>query len=115
MDFLKANAGKLAIVAVLLLVAIVLLAFQGGGAPSRSGEVQFVCVATGEIFWLDRQPRIFPFENPDTGEKTMLPCHEGEDGNIYVSSRCRKLVKEFEQNAVNKYVDPETLQVRTEP
>ena len=116
MEFFKSNAGKLTVVAVLFVVAIVLLVVRGGGGePSRSGKAEFVCVATGKTFWLDRQPRIFPFANPDTGEATLLPCGEDENGEIHVSSRCRELVQQLEREGINKYIDPETLRVRTEP
>jgi hypothetical protein len=116
MPFLKANAGKLALVGGLLVAAVGLYAFQGNRAPSRKGKVQFVCVATGESFWFARgEKKILPVESPKNGEKTLLPCHEREDGSLQVSSRCRSLVEEFEQNAINKYVDPETLLVRTSP
>jgi len=115
MGFLKANAGKLGLVAVLLVAAIAFLAFGGGGKPSRSGKSQFVCVATGEIFWLERKPRIPPAENPDTGQRTLVPCHENEDGTVSVSSRVRSVVKQLDDEGVNQYVDPETLVVRAAP
>lgn len=116
MEFLKSKAGKVAIAVALLVVAIVLLALRGGsGEPPRADKSEFVCVATGKTFWLDRETRFFPFENPDTGEKTLLPCHEGEDGGLYVSAGCRDLVKQLDRDGINKYVDPQTLRVRTEP
>jgi len=115
MEFLKSTAGKLTLVGVLFVVAIVLLATRGGGGPSLSSKTEFVCVATGKTFWLPRQPRIFPFPNPDTGEKTLLPCSEDEDGEVHISNQCRELVQELHQAGVNKYIDPQTLRVRKEP
>lgn len=116
MDFLRQNAGKLGLVAVLLIAAIAIYSFAGGGGtPSRSGKVQFVCVATGETFWLERKPRILPVENPDTGQKTLVPCHEKEDGTISISTRIRSVVEQLEKDGINKYINPETLTVRAEP
>jgi hypothetical protein len=115
MEFLKANAGKLGVVVVLLAAAIVFLSFRGGGKPSRSAKSQFVCVATGETFWLKRKPRIPPVENPDTGQRTLVPCHENEDGTTSVSSRVRSVVTQLDREGVNKYVDPETLTIRATP
>lgn len=116
MEFLKQNAGKLGVVTVLLIAAIAFFSFGGGGGtPSRSGKIQFVCVATGETFWLERKPRAFPAENPDTGQKTLLPCSEGEDGTISVSRRLRSEIERLEKDGVNKYIDPKTLTVRAAP
>jgi len=105
MEFLKANAGKLGLAAVLLIAAIAFLAFGGGGRPSRSGKSQFVCVATGETFWLERKPRKLP----------VVPCHENEDGTISVSSRARSAVRQLDEAGVNQYVDSKTLVVRGAP
>ena len=115
MEFLKANAGKLSLVAVLLLVAIAFFGFGAGGGPSRSGKVQFVCVATGEIFWLERKPRTLPVENPETGQKTLVPCYENEDGGISVSRRNYGLIGQLDKDGVNQCVDPKTLIVRPAP
>ncbi len=115
MESLKANAGKLSLVAVLLVAAIVFLFFRASSEPSRSGKSQFVCVATGELFWLKRKPRIPPVANPKTSEKTLLPCHENEDGSISVSSRVRSVVEQLDKDGINKCVDPKTLVVRASP
>jgi hypothetical protein len=114
MEFLKKNAGKLGLVVVLLGVATAFLSL-GGGGPSRSGKSQFVCVATGETFWLKRKPRIPPVANPDTGQRTLLPCHENEDGTISVSNRVRSVVEQLDKDGVSQYVDPKTLTVRAAP
>ena len=74
-----------------------------------------VCVATGETFWLKRAPRIPPVENPNTGQKTLLPCYKKQDGKLYVDSRYRGLIKQFEKDEVSQYVDPRTLLVRESP
>ena len=116
MESLKRNAGKLGLVGVLLVAAIAFMVFGGsGGGPSHSGKSQFVCVATGETFWLERKPRAFPAENPSTGQRTLLPCHENEDGTISVSSRLRREIEQLDEQGVNQYVDPKTLTVRAAP
>jgi hypothetical protein len=115
-DFLKANAGKLALAGVLLVGAIGIYFVAGSRAPSRSGKVQFVCVATGETFWLARgQSKVLPAVNPKSGAKTLVPCHKSDDGMLYVSSRCRGLVRQLKEDGINQYVDPETLLVRENP
>jgi len=114
---LKANPGRIALaVGLLSVLAVVFAVLQGGEQPSRPDKVRFVCVATGKTFWLERgAEKILPRKNPQTGQQTLLPCHEGEDGRLYVSSRCRSLVKELAKESVNQYVDPETLLVRSNP
>jgi len=113
MEFLKANAGKLSLVAVLVLAAVGFYFLLGSRAPSRAGKVQFVCVATGKTFWFERgKSKILPLVNPKSGEKTLVPCHKSDDGKLYVSSRCRSLVWRLKEDGINQYVDPETLLVR---
>jgi hypothetical protein len=115
MEFLKQNAGKLGLIAVLLVAAIAVFTLGGDGGPARSSTVQFVCVATGEIFWLERKPRTLPVENPNTGQKTLVPCHESEDGTLSVSRRNHGLIGQLDKDGVNQHVDPETLVVRPAP
>jgi hypothetical protein len=113
--FLKTNAGKLGLAVVLLAVPVTASILWSPRGPSLKSKVQFVCVATGETFSLKGGSRILPRANPENGEKTLLPCHQGDDGDLYVISRCRSLVMELEKSGINKYVDPETLRVRREP
>jgi hypothetical protein len=115
MEFLKGNAGKVGLVVVLLLVAVGLLLVRRERAPSRADKVHLVCVATGKTFWVDRRPMVLPLDNPETGEKTLLRCYEGEDGALYVDRSCRDLVKQLDEDKVNQYVDPKTLRVRSDP
>ena len=116
MGSLKANAGKLGLVVALLAIAVAVHAFLDRGAPSRPDRIQFVCVATGKTFWLDRdRARILPLVSPDTHERTLLPCYRGADGSLRVSSRCGSLVKQLERDAVNRLVDPDTLIIRASP
>jgi hypothetical protein len=78
-------------------------------APS----VNFVCVATGKTFAIDRT-RIeeVPMRNPQTGEKTLLPCYLDE-GVLRVSPRYRDSLTALAEK--NLYVDPKTLAVRSKP
>ncbi len=116
MEFLKANAGKLSLGGVLLVAAFAIYFLAGSRAPSRSGTVQFVCVATGETFWLERgKSKILPLENPKSGERTLVPCHQSDDGKLYVSGRCRSLIRRLKEEGIDHYVDPETLLVLEAP
>lgn len=115
MESLKANAGKLSLVAVLLVAAIVFLFFRS----SRSVENQigdtliYVCIETGEIFTFPRgSTRVPPLENPKTGRRTLIAGYK-RDGKLFVRSRSRALIKELAE--LNKVVDIETLQVRMSP
>jgi hypothetical protein len=112
MDFLKANAGKLGLAAVLLIAAAVLYSkFGGGHGPQRSSKVPFVCVETGKIFWLPREPRLPPVENPDSKKRTLVPCYEREDGKLAVSERMSSVLKDLSDQGLNKFVDLKTFEV----
>jgi hypothetical protein len=50
--------------------------------------------------------------NPRTGEATLLPCHE-RNGVLYINQRYGSILGDL--GARNRYVDPETLAVRTPP
>jgi hypothetical protein len=116
MPLLKANAGKLGLLAGLVVVAVGAYLVRGSRTPTRRSKVQYVCIATGETFWLARGTcKILPATNPKSGEKTLVPCHKREDGRLQVSSRCRGLIRRLERDAVNKLVDPETLLVGAIP
>jgi hypothetical protein len=116
MEFLKANAGKLGLVVVVLAIAVAVHALSDRGTPSRPAKIQFVCVATGKTFWLERdRARILPLASPDTHERTLLPCYRDDKGSLRVSSRCGSLVRQLEQDAINRLVDPDTLTVRASP
>lgn len=114
--FLRANANRLALVAGLLVFAIAFNVFPGGSAPTRDSKVRYVCVATGETFWLARgEHKILPVANPRSGQRTLVPCHTHDDGRLQVNSRCRGLIERLERDAVNQVVDPETLAVLKDP
>jgi len=106
-----------------LILAIVLLAaavgigvkFWPSGAPLPN-TVRFVCVATGEQFSIarDKLPNFFPAKNPKTGTMTLLPVTE-RDGKLIASPRHAYCLREPELAKVNKYVDPQTLEVHKSP
>jgi hypothetical protein len=78
-------------------------------------QSQFVCVATGEIFNLDLDKvAIIPAPNPNTGERTLLPCSKGDDGVMRVSERYRQALS-GELKDKDKYVDPYNLEVLSSP
>jgi hypothetical protein len=112
----KSNAGKLSIIAVLFAAAVALLVWTGGRQPSRSGEIRLICVATGETFWIDRgKTLMLPLENERTGQRTLLPCYEGEDGQLHVSESARRALARLDEQDLNHFVDLETLAVRKSP
>lgn len=98
-------------------IALVLMAVAVGiwywNRPQRQfpSEWTFVCVATGKVFSIPNEGRVreFPLENPETRERTLLPCSKHEDGSYYISSRWRDAVRQL--GDANKTVDPETLKV----
>jgi hypothetical protein len=111
---LAGNRGKLIVIVALLLVAAVTVWFQVRGSGGLRSNVNFVCVATGKMYSLDRRSVFkLPWKNPDTGEETLLPCGAREDGSIEVSERYREAVRAMGEK--NRYVDPETLVVKTAP
>jgi len=100
-----------------VLVALVVLAAGVALYRSLSGhaplgkEIRFFCVATGRIYWVDRQEiDSLPVRNPETGELSLLPCIEGEDG-LSIDPHYRGLVEELGE--MNRYVNVATLAVST--
>jgi len=89
----------------------------GGGAyftmrPSSTldDSVKTVCAATGKIYNISRADLIYvPFQNPSTGEKTLIPCRD-VDGALVVRESYRSAVQLLGEK--NKYIDPNTLVVR---
>ncbi len=81
-----------------------------------TSSVNFVCVATGKTFDIDRNKvNYLPWKNPSTGEKTLLPCVK-RDGKLFVTEHTGRLLSEDEYlRKVNKHVDPRTLEVRPQP
>ncbi len=94
-------------------LAIVCAAYSVVPSSPVSRSVKLVCVATGETFEMTRKELIcIPMRNPRTGEATLLPCHE-RNGVLYINRRYGPALTEI--GARNRYVDPETLAVRTPP
>ncbi len=110
----SATRVKLAAAGVCFLLALI-VGFQigGGGSPLPDG-VQFVCVETGDTFWLDRSEiACIPAQNPDTARRTLLPCIKSEDGVLRVGEHYREVLAGLAE--VNAHVDTDTLGVRDEP
>lgn len=115
METLKANAGKLTVVVVLLAAALGYYLIWGGrSVKDQIGTtLTYVCAETGETFKFSRgKTRLPPLENPKTGRRTLVACYE-RDGQLYISGRDRALVRELGE--LNKLIDLKTLQVRASP
>ncbi len=107
--------GKLILAGVMLVIAIGLFLFQARGAAELTNTINFVCVATGELYELGRgevKGLGLPAVNPDTGQATLLPYAE-KDGRRFITRRKARFLKQLAD--VNKYVDPKTLEVRAAP
>ena len=104
---------KLSFAVVLLIGAGILVVWHFSRSGPISKDVNFVCVETGKTYSLTReQAALLPAENPQTHERTLLPCVK-RDGVLYVSARYRDSLLQLGER--NKYVDTETLAVRTAP
>ena len=106
--------AKLSLAIVILVIAAGWAGYQLTRPGPISNRLMLVCAATGETFLRDRgDVPVIPMKNPETGERTVLPCHKNDDGELYVNSRYRAaLVKLGEKN---RYVDTETLRVQSSP
>ncbi len=110
-SWVKTNAGKLALLIILLAAASSVFWLNRGPKSPLTDRIAFVCVTTGKVFYLPRgETRIMPFRNPDTGTETLFPCVKQDDGKFYVSSRYREGIGRM--GDVNKVVDPKTLEVK---
>jgi len=114
MGFLKTNAAKIGLAVVLLAAAVAAFLIVNRKPSPVSGDLTFVCVATGKVYQIGRSKKalIVPLENPDTHELTLLPCAK-DAGGYYISGRYRGMLKEFGDK--NRYVDTETLRLRSGP
>lgn len=109
--FLKANAARMAMIAVLLGAAGAVFYFNRGPVSPLSDHISFVCVSTGKVFELPRgTTRIMPFRNPETGQDTLFPCAKREDGKFYVSGRYREGIGRMGE--LNRRIDPKTLELK---
>lgn len=106
----RARWIKLASAIALFGVAGVIYYTNAHQPPLLPTEVNFVCVATGEMFRIDREKvTIIPAQNPKSGEFTLLPCVRREDG-VYVDQHYAPSIKRFAET--NKHVDAKTLRVQ---
>ena len=86
--------------------------YGSGGGQMIDARIECVCVATGETFRMDRNKmNAYPAENPNTGERTLVPCETREDKKLYVVPRFKSLLELELLKEKNRYVDPETLLV----
>jgi hypothetical protein len=110
-SFWAANRGKLALLGLLVLAAGA-MAWRNLHTPGQlPSTIRFVCAETGKEFTLRRSDvNVVPAKNPDTGEFTLLPCGIDESGVRRVTQRSRESLATLGER--NRYVDPETLEVR---
>ncbi len=115
---MKSQHKKIIVGVVLLLVAGgIAFYFRPHGSPFPAKRV-FVCVATGKVFRFSEQdaPNSLPGKNPETGQRTLLPADADANGKIVAKSRyARPLLQDPELARVNRYVDPQTLEILTAP
>lgn len=104
-----------------LVAALVLIAFAGmvtysfiPTGSALSDDLRFICVETGEVFTFDRdQPGSMFRKNPSTGNRSLLPVSQADDGSYYIHEHYRGLIPELEE--FNQVVDPVSLKVRAAP
>jgi hypothetical protein len=111
--FVARHRGKLSALlgGVIVLAVGALVYAQIRGARPLPDAVKFVCVATGKTYAISRDKiKRVPLDNPDTGERTLLPCVD-RGGKLFVSERYRDSLENLGEK--NHYVDPESLAVQT--
>jgi hypothetical protein len=104
--------------AVVLLVGAGVVYWRFGQTSSvLPDHVSYVCVATGKVFRFSQAtlPNSMPGRNPETGQSTLLPLTPGASAKLSVDEHYAALLEDPELAEVNKYVDPDTLEVRTTP
>lgn len=104
-------------VALLVLLPATWLIYRSltSGGDGLSGRIAFVCVETGEEFWLarDEVPAILPAAHPQTTRRTLLPFEvDGRAGTRRIRARFREVLDDPSVKELNHYVDPQTLEVR---
>jgi hypothetical protein len=100
---------QLVFVVVVLVVAGVFFYRSWAGGSVVNPDINFVCVATGQTFSIDRDKiHSIPLKNPETGEATLVPCVK-RDGKLYMDSHYRGVLKNLKE--VNRYVDEKTLEI----
>ncbi len=106
----------IAVVALLVLSGGLLVYFNRSPSP-LADSIEFVCVATGKTYRIDREdlPGMFPAENPDTGERTLLPVKTEDGKRIAIPRYAHEALRDPELAKVNKYVDPQTFEILETP
>lgn len=113
---MTADQKKLSVAVGLLVVAGGVYFFVGRKTTGVPSSVKYVCVATGEIksFSRDDIPPDLPAVNAKTGQATLLPIVE-QNGKMYVDRHYSSALRGPDLAKVNKYVDPESLEVLKSP
>ena len=93
-------AAVLAIVAVLVLVGGVYVSFFNSGSPKPPESMTLIDFNTGELFSakLGSRSYVIPMKNPNSGERTLLPVVQEDNGDWVVTSRFRELLPEQSPN-----------------
>jgi hypothetical protein len=96
-------------IVIVLVVAGVFYYRSWAGGPVVNPDINFVCVATGRTFSIDRDKiNSVPLKNPETGQATLVPCVK-RDGKLYMDAHYRSVLADLKE--VNRYVDEKTLEV----
>lgn len=87
------------------------LYFSMGSKVDLADSILMVDVRTGDRFRFDtggRRGVTVPAKHPETGERTLLPVVQGEDGKWYIARRYRSLEG---LEASEEVVNPQTFEV----
>jgi hypothetical protein len=102
---------RLVVLVLALLGAAGVMTYRNWPPRGLSTDIAYVCVATGEVFEIPRNDvGYLPFENPKSGQETLVPVQR-KDGHWVISEHYRKLISSLGE--VNKYVDPNSLEIRS--
>lgn len=110
------NARLIILAVGLLVVAGAIYWYAGRSTSPLPDKVRYVCIATGEQFtfsW-EKRPNTTPGTNPKTGALTLLPVGE-VDGKLMVGGSGARALQDSRFAEVNRYVDPDTLEVLAAP
>lgn len=112
LETIAAQKGKLIWVAILLVAATGFYLLNGRDREVLPNRITLVCVATGKTYALaPAEVQFLPARNPETGEFTLLPVWD-DNGTLRVKDRCKVAFKDSSFAALNKFVDPQSLEVR---
>lgn len=94
-----------------LMMAVIAVAW--GGDDEIPTDANFICVRTGDRFNLDiSEVGIIPAANPETAQRTLLPCAWNDEGRLSIDEHYRAVL-DGRLAGVNHWVDPTTLCVRS--